>query len=68
MKIFRIPKVPTSSHKSIRFPDELIKEVEKAIEKTNCTFTTFVVEAVKVAVENLKEGGEINEKENETKD
>lgn len=68
MKIFRIPKVPTSSHKSIRFPDELIKEVEKAIEKTNCTFTAFVVEAVRVAIENVKEGGEVNEKENETKD
>lgn len=64
MKIFKIPKVPTTSHKSIRFPDELIKEVENLIEGTSCSFTAFVVEAVKVAIENLKERGDDNEKKN----
>ena len=68
MKKFIIPKISTTRNKSIRFPDELIQEIEKLIEGTNCSFTAFVVEAVKVALENLKEGGEVNEKENETKD
>lgn len=36
-------------------PNNLIKEVETAIKGTNCTFTAFVVEAVRVALENIKE-------------
>lgn len=54
MKAFKIPIAPTSSNKTIRFPNKVIKDVEKAIESKNCTFTAFVVEAVKVAIENLK--------------
>lgn len=33
----------------------MIEEVEEAIKCKNCTFTAFVVEAVRVALENLKE-------------
>lgn len=64
MKEFKIPKIQKLTHKSIRFPDELIKEVEELIKGTNCSFSAFVSEAVKVAVENLKEGGDDNEEEN----
>lgn len=53
MKKFKIPSVPPTTNKSIRFPNDVIENVEKAIEGTNCTFTAFVVEAVKVALENL---------------
>ncbi len=67
MKMFRIPhhipKVPTSTNKSIRFPNEVIAGVEAAIQDTDCTFSAFVIEAVRVALENVKEQ---NESQNET--
>lgn len=55
MKKFKIPSVPPTTNKCIRFPNDTIEEVEKAIEGKNCTFTAFVVEAVRVALENLEE-------------
>lgn len=61
MEKFRIPKVPVSSTKSIRFPNDIIEQVEEAIRGRDCTFTAFVVEAVRVALANLEE-----EEENQT--
>ena len=55
MKKFKIPKKPSSTNKSIRFPDDLIEQVEEAIRGQDCTFSAFVVEAVRVALENLRE-------------
>ena len=55
MKKFKIPSVPPTTNKCIRFPNNIIEDVEKAIRNTNCTFTAFVVEAVRIALENLKE-------------
>lgn len=55
MKKFKIPSVPPTTNKCIRFPNDLIEDVEKEIKGKNCTFTAFVIEAVKVALENLKE-------------
>lgn len=55
MRTFKIPTAPSSTNKTIRFPDEVIQNVEKAIKGKNCTFTAFVVEAVRVAIENLDE-------------
>lgn len=55
MKKFQIPKSPRSTTKSVRFPNDIIEEVETAIRGKDCTFTAFVVEAVRVALENLKE-------------
>lgn len=55
MKTFHIPKIPSTTNKSIRFPNDIIEEVEKAIRGTDCTFSAFVVEATRVALENLKE-------------
>ena len=55
MKKFKIPSVPPTTNKSIRFPNDVIEDVEKAIEGKNCTFTAFVVEAVNIALENLEE-------------
>lgn len=60
MRKFKIPKVPQSTSKSIRFPNEVIEEVEKAIVGMECTFSAFVVEAVRVALENLSEDEEEN--------
>ena len=55
MKKFKIPSVPPTTNKCIRFPNDIIEEVEQAIQGKNCTFTAFVVEAVRVALENIKE-------------
>lgn len=55
MKKFKIPSVPPTTNKCIRFPNDVIEEVEKAIQGKNCTFTAFVVEAVRTALENIAE-------------
>ncbi|PWM40709.1 MAG: hypothetical protein DBX66_00610 [Clostridiales bacterium] len=52
---FKIPSIPSTTNKSIRFPNDLIDEVEKAIQGTDCTFSAFVVEAVRVALQSLSE-------------
>ena len=63
MRKFRIPKPPTATNKSIRFPDDVINQVEDAIRGTSCSFSAFVVEAVRVALDNLREEEDENEKE-----
>ena len=55
MKKFKIPQIPQTTSKSIRFPNDVIDEVESVLVCTDCTFSAFVVEAVRVALENLKE-------------
>ncbi len=55
MKKFKIPSVPPTTNKCIRFPNDVIEKVENAIVGTNCTFTAFVVEAVRTALENIEE-------------
>ena len=52
---FKIPKTPSSTNKSIRLPNDLIERVEDAIRGQDCTFSAFVVEAVRVALENLQD-------------
>ena len=58
MRKLKIPKVPSSTNKTIRFPDDIIAEVETAIQGTGCSFSAFVVEAVRVALDNLREDAE----------
>jgi len=55
MRKFKIPIVSQTTNKSIRFPNDVIEDVEKAIQGIDCTFTAFVVEAVRVALYNLNE-------------
>lgn len=55
MKKFKIPTTPSTTNKCIRFPNNVIDNVEKAIRGKECTFTAFVIEAVKDALENLDE-------------
>ncbi len=52
--------MPQTTTKSIRFPNDVIEEVEEALVGTDCTCSAFVAEAVKVALENLKEDDEEN--------
>lgn len=55
MAKFKIPSVPPTTNKSIRFPNDMIEAVEEAIQGKECTFSAFVIEATRVALENLKE-------------
>ena len=56
MRNFQIPMPPATTSKSVRFPAEVVDGVEKAIRGTNCTFSAFVVAAVRSALEDLREG------------
>lgn len=55
MKKYIIPRIPATTPKTIRFPNNIIEAVEKAIRGKECTFTAFVVEAVRIALECLEE-------------
>jgi hypothetical protein len=52
---FKIPVIPSSTNKSIRFPNDLIDAVENAIRGKDCTFSAFVIAAVRAALEDLAE-------------
>ena len=55
MAKFKIPVIPPTTNKCIRFPNNLIEEIEDAIKGTSCTFSAFVLEAVRVALSELEE-------------
>lgn len=50
---FKIPSVPPTTNKTIRFPNDVIDEVEKAIQGKECNFSAFVVAAVRSALEDI---------------
>ena len=54
MKEFKVPSTPPTIPKSIRFPIDMIEEIENLIKGKNCTYTTFVLEAVRLALKSLK--------------
>ncbi len=47
------PDKKESENKTIRFPVELIKRIEKAIEKKDVTFTGFVIQACEYALSEM---------------
>lgn len=55
MDKFKIPSIPPTTNKTIRFPNDVIEQVERAIQGKDCTFSAFVVAAVRMALENLEE-------------
>jgi hypothetical protein len=55
MSSFKIPSIPSTTSKSIRFPNDLIEEVENAIRGKDCTFSAFIIEAVRCALQDLKD-------------
>ena len=57
MSGFKIPKIPATTNKTIRFPNDLIEEIESTIAGQECTFSAFVIAAVRNALEELKEDG-----------
>ena len=54
MSKFIIPNNFPTTNKSIRFPDDVIEKVESAIVGQNCSFSAFVVAAVRAALEDLE--------------
>lgn len=50
---FQIPRVPATTNKTIRFPNDIIEQVETAISGKECTFSAFVIEAVRVALQDI---------------
>ena len=54
MRKFTIPSIPPTTNKTVRFPNDVIERVEQKIRGKDCTFSAFVIEAVKFALENLK--------------
>lgn len=52
---FKIPAILPTTSKSIRFPNDIIQQVEAAIKGTDCTFSAFVIEATRWALEDLEE-------------
>ena len=55
---FQIPSTPLTVNKTIRFPSDVVEDVEKAIQGKNCTFSAFVIAAVRAALEELHETDE----------
>ena len=55
MSGFKIPSTPPTTNKTIRFPNDVIESVEKAIQGENCTFSAFVIAAVRAALDELEQ-------------
>jgi len=51
MRKFKIPSVPLTTSKTIRFPNDVVENVENRISGTDCTFSAFVIEAVRFVLE-----------------
>ena len=58
MRKFKLPVIPNTTQKSVRFPNDIIDQIEEAIRGTNVSFSAFVIEATRVALENLREDAE----------
>ena len=52
---FKIPVIPSTTPRSIRFPNDLIEQVEEAIRGQECNFSQFIIAATRAALEDLKE-------------
>ena len=51
---FKIPSTPPTVNKTIRFPGDVVAEVEQVIQGKDCTFSAFVIAAVRAALEDLE--------------
>lgn len=50
---FKIPENPPTVNKTIRFPSDVVQKVEEAIRGKDCSFSAFVIAAVRAALEDL---------------
>ena len=51
---FQIPQTPPTVNKTVRFPSDVVEQVEKAIKGKDCTFSSFVIAAVRAALNDLE--------------
>lgn len=54
MRGFKIPCIPPTTQKTIRFPNTTIERVEKAIVGKDCTFSAFIIAATNSALDDLE--------------
>ena len=52
---FKIPGNPPTVNKTIRFPNDVVEGVENVIKGKDCTFSAFVIEAVRQALKDLED-------------
>ncbi len=55
MGMFQIPDTPPTVNKTVRFPADVVESVENTIQGKNCTFSAFVIAAVRKALEDIEE-------------
>lgn len=60
MRNFKIPKIPTTRPVCIRFPDQLIEEIEDTIKGKSSNFSAFVIASVRFALENMEKEDDDN--------
>ena len=58
MSKFKIPSTPPTTNKTIRFPNDIILDVENLIKNKDCTFSAFVIAALRAAIDDIKEENE----------
>ncbi len=51
---FKIPENPPTINKTVRFPFNLVEQVEQAIQGKDCSFSGFVIAAVRMALDELE--------------
>ena len=51
---FQIPLTPPTVNKTIRFPSDVVADVEQMIKGKDCTFSAFVIAAVRAALDDLQ--------------
>lgn len=51
---FKIPENPPTVNKTIRFPGDVVQKVEDAIRGKDYNFSSFVIAAVRAALEDLE--------------
>lgn len=51
---FKIPTTPPTVNKTIRFPSDVVQQVEDIIQGKDCTFSAFVIAAVRAALDDLE--------------
>lgn len=50
---FKIPSTPPTINKTVRFPSDVVDAVEQTIQGKDCTFSAFVIAAVRAALDDL---------------
>lgn len=52
---FKIPTIQPTTNKTIRIPNDVVEAVERAIQGKSCTFSAFVIAAIRAALEEIGE-------------